>query len=471
MNKVSLEELKKLYPIDLVNNVNEEEIFDYFRIVSLNNNDYQLSKNPLYFCTYATLEDVNNGWISQIFDLRENFEARMDQNPNATFVIEKEMLNVLKNKNRKYIVVEDILKFIDKLFEYFKEKSRAKVIAVTGSVGKTTTVGLIEHVLKNKFHILRIYSKRITPIILKTNIINYLTEDIDYIVLEMSIYYKNHVEILSDLLSPDIAAILNIESSHLHNGGLESLKDICVNKAKIVRNAEVVYINKADVTLKNLGIESGMLCYKKESLFPIKAKEIQDIHTKNLVIDGDNFLIHQSALIKPFIFSSLSLVQYSLAYKIAKYIGLDAVEIEQAMDGYVPVENRLQNVIAFGKNIIFDGDITTYERIGELAHNLYSKSYLVLRKVGSSENTNRIDNIHEYFDCFDKVFLFSDVEYLEELSDHPKVEIVSNHDFMEALDAPIFYHYSGYYRSFPIYDENNLNIYDRTNYVILKKTK
>ena len=43
------------------------------------------------------------------------------------------------------------------------------------------TGGLLEHVLSSKYNVLRIYSKRITPIILKAWIINLLTEDIDYI--------------------------------------------------------------------------------------------------------------------------------------------------------------------------------------------------------------------------------------------------------------------------------------------------
>lgn len=472
MNKISFKELKNIYPIELASKVDEEEIFDYFRIVSLNN-DYYLSKseNPLYVCSYATTDDVENGWIAQVFDTRENFEVRMDKNPNATFVIENSMVEQLKNKDRKYIVVDNILDFIDSLFEYFKEKSKAKVIAITGSVGKTTTVGLLEQTLKNKFNVLRIYSKRITPIILKANIINYLTLDIDYVVLEMSIYYKDHVQILSDLLHPDIAGILNIESSHLDVGGFNGLKDICNNKAKIFRYAESAFINKNDLTLKNLQVKDSVLMYDEEELFTVGCEKLSEIQLEDIKIEGDNFLINDSVLVKPFIFSSLSFVQYSLVYQIAKSVGLSDKEIEKAMSNYVPVENRLQQVTAFGKEMIFDGDITTFERFGELSRHFYTKSYLVLRKVGSAENTHRIENIYEYFNRFNKVFIFSDIEYLEELKNHPNVEIVNNHDFLESLDAPIFYHYSGYYRSFSEYDESNLNIYDRTNYVILKREK
>ena len=139
------------------------------------------------------------------------------------------------------------------------------------------------------------------------------------------------------------------------------------------------------------------------------------------------------------------------------------------MNAYEPVENRLNTKKAFGKEIIFDGDITTYERMKELASSLYDKTYLVMRKVGSAENTYRIADIIKHFDAFEKVYIFDDIEYLEELKYHPKVTVVNNHDFMKELDGKIIYHYSGFYRTWLEYDENNLKIYDKEKYKIKRR--
>ncbi len=163
--------------------------------------------------------------------------------------------------------------------------------------------------------------------------------------------------------------------------------------------------------------------------------------------------------------------QYAVAYKVGKELGLTDEEIKRGMEDYIPVENRVQKEIAFNKSILFDGDVTTYERIKELSDNMYENKYLVLRKVGSAENTLRIANIKDFFPKYKKVFIFKDVEYLDELKEECNVEIVTNHDFMKELKGCIIYHYSGYFRVWDKYDENNLHIYDKVKYPIIKEEK
>ena len=93
----------------------------------------------------------------------------------------------------------------------------------------------------------------------------------------------------------------------------------------------------------------------------------------------------------------------------------------------------------------------------------------MLRKVGSAENTFRIKNIVDFFNKFEKVFIFSDINYLDELKNEKNVVIVDNNDFIKKLDGEIIYHYSGYYRVWDKFDEKNLNIYDREKYIIIKE--
>lgn len=469
MNNLTFTKLKNIISIIDTHNISDSDLFDYFRLCGLNDIKYEdTAKNPLYFLSYSTEEEIKNGWFIKPFDLRPFINNIIQDYPNATFVVEKGIENTISNKNTKYIVVESIPNTIDKLFEYFKSKSSAKVVAVTGSVGKTTTVGLIEKVLKTKFNTLRIYSKRITPIILKANVINFLTPDIEFVVLENSIYYHNHVQILSSLLTPYIACMLNIESSHLGKEKLQTLDDICIYKSEILRNAQYGLINIDDEYLKKLDLKDHTIEYKNTSLFETKLEQLEAIRPNELIIKNNEFIINNEVTVKPFILSNLAKLQYYIAYKIGKIVGLNIVEIEQGLQDYTPVENRLNVKKAFNHEIIFDGDITTYERIKELANLEYAESYLVIRKVGSHENTFRISDIIDHFDKFTKVFIFSDIDYLEELKNHPKVTIVNNHDFMKNLNGKIIYHYSGYYRVWSYFDENNLNIYDRDIYPIIK---
>ena len=471
MNKISFSKLKSITNVIGSNITNQNEIFDYFRIVHNSNDDEKSFSNPLFFVLYLTKEEALDAWYINNIDMRNNLGKLLKKYPNYTFVVDKTMANLIGKTNSKYIMVEDINQTINDLFNYFKGISHAKTIAITGSVGKTTCVGLIESIIKQRFNVFRIYSKRITPLVLKATIINSLNDEVDYIVLENSIYYHDHVKILANLLKPQISAILNIESSHLGIEKLKTLDDICFYKSFIMQYSKKCFLIKGDPYLDRLHLTSGILKYDRKKVLENKNLELERIDLDKISIRNDCFNINKHIIIEPFILSSLAKKQYAVAYKVGKELGLTDEEIKRGMEDYIPVENRVQKEIAFNKMILFDGDVTTYERIKELSDNMYENKYLVLRKVGSAENTLRIANIKDFFPKYKKVFIFKDVEYLDELKEGCNVEIVTNHDFMKNLKGCIIYHYSGYFRVWDKYDENNLHIYDKVKYPIIKEEK
>ena len=471
MNKFSYQEIKDVIGVIDSNNLNENTIFDFVKIVYVSHITKEIDENTLIFLAYATEEELKDGWYIDSFDFRDKMNEMMDKNPEATFVIEKELVKKVKNKNIKYIVVDSIIDSINSLFNYVKANRKFKTVAVTGSVGKTSCVGLIESVLKEKYNVLRVYSKRITPIILKAYIINLLTPEIEFIVLENSIYYHDHVKILSNLLEPDVGAILNIQSSHLGVEKLDSLESICKYKAEIFNHPEYGFVNDDDEVLSNLKVSNGSLYFDREKLLDNKKLKLIRIGKKDIEITGSSMKIDNDVKIKPYFLSDLSITQYVLAYRIGKLLGLSSAAITRGFKNFVPVENRLAEETYHGKKIIFDGDITTYERMMQLSNNYYKKKVLVLRKVGSAENTFRIADIKNLFYKFDKVYVFKEVEYLDDFKDIENVEVVSDHKFMQKLDTVIIYHYSGYFRVWDKFEEDNLNIYDREKYKIMKDDK
>src|SRR5207244_828498 len=60
---------------------------------------------------------------------------------------------VPENRTIPFILVPDPLKAMQQLAAKYREESRVKVIAVTGSNGKTTTKDLIASVLSVKFNV------------------------------------------------------------------------------------------------------------------------------------------------------------------------------------------------------------------------------------------------------------------------------------------------------------------------------
>ena len=464
-NKYSLEEIRKICHIEKEHLSNPNITFDYLRIVYLNEECEKNSQNILFFPIYFTEYDYEDGWIINPIDYRPKIAEITSKHPNYTYIVEKDMLNLFDNNKYNYIVVNNLYEEIDKLYNYQLNKIKPKVISVTGSVGKTTTVGLIEKVLSSKYNVHRIYHKRITPILLKTHIINLLKENTEYITLENSLYYKDHVKVLSTLLKPTIACFIHLDSSHLHKDGMHTINDLAISKAEIFRNAKIGFYNNQDPYIQKLQLKNNSLYYNNHKLFNTNLTKLIPF-TKEHTFFKDGFIIDNN-YIKPYLLTELSYIQYSLAYEIGKYLKINEKDIINSLNNYIPVENRITKTKIFNKEIFFDGDITTYERLKQLSKNKYSKKILIIRKFGSAENTDRFEKVPELFQNFDKIYLFSDIEYLSILKDYNNVIIVNNHDFINNYDGTIFYHYSGYFRDYKEIKEDNLLSLKNDTYKII----
>ena len=88
-----------------------------------------------------------------------------------------------------------------------------KVIAVTGSNGKTTTKDMIESVLTTEFKVKKTQGNYNNEIGMPLTILD-LDEDTEISILEMGMSGFHEIELLSTIAEPDIAVITNIGESH-----------------------------------------------------------------------------------------------------------------------------------------------------------------------------------------------------------------------------------------------------------------
>lgn len=248
---------------------------------------------------------------------------------------------------------------------------------------------------------------------------------------------------------------------------MNTIDDLCEYKSLIFEHPVVGFINEKDTYIQNLDMKNNRLYYKGQKICKTNLQEFWPI-MNNVFYEKDHIVINGHT-IKPFVLSKLSLIEYALAYKIGKYLHITDDTIIETLNNAGPVEHRLETQNIFGKQVIFDSDISTYERLKQLAENLYPKSYLVIRKFGSAEHTNRMIKVRELFEKFDQVYLFSDIAYLKYFINHANVTVVSSHNFMKEIDGVIFYHYSGYYRSFNVFKEENLNYIENERYKVLER--
>lgn len=116
------------------------------------------------------------------------------------------------------IWVEDTLKALQNLAKAYLQHVNPKVIAVTGSNGKTTTKDMIESVLSTEFKVKKTQGNYNNEIGMPLTLLE-LDKDTEISILEMGMSGFHQIELLSNIAEPDIAVITNIGESHMQDLG------------------------------------------------------------------------------------------------------------------------------------------------------------------------------------------------------------------------------------------------------------
>jgi UDP-N-acetylmuramoyl-tripeptide--D-alanyl-D-alanine ligase len=145
-------------------------------------------------------------------------------------VVSEAKLPALGRLSVPMIVVPDVLAALARLGEAARARSRAKVIAVTGSAGKTTTKEALRHVLSRvgKVHASdKSFNNHWgVPLTLAR-----MPADCDYAVFEIGMNHAGEIRPLVKLVRPHIAIVTLIAAAHL--GYFKDLADIARAKAEI----------------------------------------------------------------------------------------------------------------------------------------------------------------------------------------------------------------------------------------------
>ncbi|TPK79945.1 UDP-N-acetylmuramoylalanyl-D-glutamyl-2,6-diaminopimelate--D-alanyl-D-alanine ligase [Mesorhizobium sp. B2-4-17] len=150
------------------------------------------------------------------------------------------------------IVVEDVLAALEKLGIAARARSQAKIIAVTGSAGKTTTKEALRHVLSavGKVHAsAQSFNNHWgVPLTLAR-----MPADCDYAVFEIGMNHPDEIRPLVKMVRPHVAIVTMIAAAHL--GFFRNLDEIAQAKAEIFEGLEpegAAVLNRDDARFKLL---------------------------------------------------------------------------------------------------------------------------------------------------------------------------------------------------------------------------
>lgn len=112
------------------------------------------------------------------------------------------------------IIVEDTLVALQELASSYLRESKASVVGITGSNGKTTTKDIVDAILSTTFKVHKTQGNFNNHIGLPLTVLS-MEHDTEIVILEMGMSGRGEIEELSLIAQPDVAIITNIGESHL----------------------------------------------------------------------------------------------------------------------------------------------------------------------------------------------------------------------------------------------------------------
>ena len=289
-----------------------------------------------------------------------------------------DQIDIIKQLNNKNIPIISDVEFA---FRYTK----AKIAAITGSNGKTTTTFLLGGILKNAG-----YNVLIAGNIGISFALSIAEKKYDYIVLELSSFQLDGIH----KFRSDIAIILNITPDHLerYNGKFENY---IASKFKITQNQtkkDVLIYNTDDSIVNNIQSQAKKIPISLDK----KYEEGGTLDKKKIIIKLNNqtMTIHELGLQgKQNVYNSMAAAIAARIFEVK-----DSV-IKQSMIDFKSLEHRLEHVLTVhGIDFINDSKATN---INACWYALESMQKDIIWIVGGIDKGNDYANLDDL--VFEKV--------------------------------------------------------------------
>lgn len=239
------------------------------------------------------------------------------------------------------ILVEDVLKSLQELASYHRKYLNIPIIALTGSNGKTTTKELINIVLSSKYKTIATVGNLNNHIGVPLTLLS-MDSSTELGIVEMGANHLNEISFLSNIVSPDYGYITNFGSAHLE--GFGSIEGVIKGKSElydfIEENNRKAFINIED----KIQVE--------------KTKRIQTICFNDSIkfIESNPFvkLSFYNEEITSKLIGSYNFTNISAAITIGNYFKVSNEEIKNAIENYIPSNNRSEIIETNKNKIILD---------------------------------------------------------------------------------------------------------------------
>lgn len=390
--------MKKIYAKDVINKcggillTGDENLI----LTNFSKDTRTIQKNDIYIGIKGSTFDGNK-FIDEAFSKGASccIIERIDDN-----------IDLSKYSNKTIIKVDNTVKCIQELAKYKRSLYNIPVIAVTGSVGKTSTKDIIYEVVKTKYKTLKTEGNQNNHIGLPLTILKLTNEEA--LVTEMGMNHMKEISLLTNIAKPTIAIITNIGTAHI--GNLGSRENILKAKLEITESLKkenyLILNNDNDLLHKEyqkLKNKYNVITIGINNKSNYTATNIQDnIFSSNFKINDENININIGS--KAFIYNAL------VAYATGDILKISHDKIATAIDNFKLSQHRLEkkeceknitiiddtynaNLDSMLNSLTILSKVKDRRRVAILGDILelgkYSKE--IHEKIGKSINSNNLD--------------------------------------------------------------------------------
>jgi UDP-N-acetylmuramoyl-tripeptide--D-alanyl-D-alanine ligase len=244
--------------------------------------------------------------------------------------------------NDRILLVADVLKALQELANFHRKQLHIPIIGLTGSNGKTTTKELIHVVLSKKFNTIATKGNLNNHIGVPLTLLS-MTNKTELGIVEMGANHQKEIEFLCTICEPDFGYITNFGKAHLEGfGGVEGvIKGKSELYTFLKANQKTAFVNADDAIQVEKTKEIKSVSFTTKTIQFLEVNPFVKLSYGNTTI--------QSNLIGKYNFTNIA-----AAIAMGTYFKISETAIKEAIESYIPANNRSQILTTKYNTIILD---------------------------------------------------------------------------------------------------------------------